>query len=114
MNEYVFMATLASGSALGLLGGMATAIFFLSINGNKKKPAHAGKKKGDSSFLKKKNIDLTKKEKRNLLQKRLKKEKTSWTDFTCMADNKDTAGHIRRSRKKENRAYEYLKRKAEK
>ena len=47
------------------------------------------------------------------LRKRLdKKNDASWTDFNCSLNEKDSNQHIAASRKKEDGAYHYIKRKA--
>lgn len=110
MNDYIYMISLATGTVLGLSGGIIAALFCLKGADKTKSSRHAkrkDRKPKDSDKLMESRIDES-----GLLEKRLKTEKNSWTDFTCHADNKDTAGHIRRARKKEDRAYEYLKRKA--
>lgn len=44
-----------------------------------------------------------------LLKQRLGKEKESWTQFNCECDQKDVREHIESSRKKEDRAYCFIK-----
>ena len=48
---------------------------------------------------------------KNMLEERMKKQNQSWTAFNCGLDDMDETEHILASRKKEDHAYCYPKRK---
>lgn len=53
----------------------------------------------------------TKNKRKNMLEERMKKQNQSWTAFNCGLDDMDETEHILASRKKEDHAYCYPKRK---
>lgn len=109
MNEYVFMLIFAAAVTTGLIAGIIAALYcFRPSKGTEYKPKHKKKKS-----KRKKNTDTQTQEpaEENRLKKRLGKEKDSWTSFNCMADGTDEQQHIQNSRKKEDGAYQYIKRK---
>lgn len=63
------------------------------------------------TFLHREPKHKNKNPRKNMLEERMKKQNQSWTEFNCGLDDMDEAEHILSSRKKEDQAYCYPKRK---
>lgn len=100
-----------TGCGIGIILGGVLSLSFLSRSRNrKKKDAEPGKEKQKGEFKDHQEPDEEPAQE-GLLQKRLGKKKGTWTELNCSADDVSEEDHIKDSRKKQNDAYRYAKRK---
>lgn len=115
MDEYLYYMLFAFGTVGGLVLGIITGLWVISDSAKPSIGRHVKKKKRNlnrySIFSGRKNNEATGKE-GGLLKHRIASDKSSWTEFTCIADNADEKSYIEKSRRKEERAYRYAKRRA--
>lgn len=112
MNEYAYFMILAIGMAGGLVCGMLSGIWVMAVE---KVPRRHEKRKKigkmeTPGIIKKIRHDTKPDE--GVLKRRIAPEKSSWTEINCNADMIDEKEYINQSRKKEDRAYRYAKRRA--
>lgn len=115
MDQYLYYMFFAFGTIAGLVLGIISGIWVISDSTKPSIGRHVKKKKHNlnrySIFNSRKNNAATGKE-GGLLKHRIASDKNSWTEFTCIADNADEKSYIEKSRRKEERAYRYAKRRA--
>lgn len=85
---------------IGILTGFLWGIFFVIY-------FYSGKVKKKRKIKKKKKSP----KKKELLKSRMIDKEDSWTDYNCDLDNVDRQEYIEKRRKREDNAYQYLKKK---
>ena len=101
--DYMELIIFAVSMGTGVICGAVLGIQFLRMPQEiKLKPAKKKKRKLDKNEMPGKD---------SLLKSRMNGKQGSWTSFTCSTDHEDEESHIAVSRKKQNEAYRYAKRK---